>query len=119
MRARPALLAILSLALASCGGAPAATPAGTPAVTVEISSLNSVFDRTELAVIADAPFAIRFENLDVVPHNVSVRGGPAPLVGEIFTGPAERSYYFASLPQGRYTFLCDVHPEMKGTLLSD
>lgn len=81
--------------------------------------MNSVFDRSELTVIADAPFAIRFENLDVGPHNVSVRGGLTALVGEIFTGPAERTYYFASLPQGTYTFLCDVHPEMRGTLLSD
>jgi len=119
VRARPAHLAILALTLASCSGSSGATPAGTPAVTVEISALNNVFDRAELTVIAAAPFAIRFENLDVVPHNVSVRGGPTALVGEIFTGPAERTYYFASLPEGTYTFLCDVHPEMKGTLRSD
>lgn len=81
--------------------------------------MNSVFDRTEMAVIADAPFAIRYENLDVVPHNVAVRGGPVPLVGEIFTGPAERTYYFAGLPEGSYTFLCDVHPEMRGMFISD
>ena len=106
--------------LASCGAnMPMATPAGTPAVTVEISSTNSVFDRNQLTVIAGAPFAIRYRNEDVVPHNVSIRGGPTPLVSEIFTGPAERTYLFASLPQGSYTFLCDVHPEMKGTLLSN
>lgn len=119
----PLLQALLASTLVAstfvaCGGAPAASPAGTPAVTVEISALNSVFDRSELQVIAGAPFAVRFENLDTVPHNVSVRGGPAPLIGEIFTGPAERTYYFTALPAGSYPFLCDVHPEMKGTLLS-
>ena len=117
-RAR-AIPAILALTLVACGASPAATPAGTPALTVEISALNSVFDRDALTVIANAPFAIRFENLDIVPHNVSVRGGPTAMVGEIFTGPAERTYYFASLPVGTYSFLCDVHPDMKGTLLSD
>jgi plastocyanin len=115
----PLVLTILALALAACGGSPGPTPAGTPAVTVEISSTASVFDRNELTVIADAPFAVRFQNFDALPHNVSVRGGAAPLVGEIFSGPAERTYYFASLPQGSYTFLCDVHPDMKGTLLSN
>ncbi len=114
-----AILAILAVALVACGGAPAPPPAGTPALTLEISSVNSVFDRDELTVIADAPFAIRYENFDVVPHNVSIRGGPAPLIGEIFTGPAERTYYFTALPEGSYTFLCDVHPEMKGTVLSN
>ena len=120
-RVVPGVLAVIALTLASCGGSvgPAQTPAGTPAVTIEISALNSVFDRAELTVIADAPFAIRFENLDPIPHNVSVRGGPAALVGELFSGPAERTYYFGSLPAGSYPFLCDLHPEMKGTLFSN
>lgn len=113
------VLALLALTVASCGGAPGATPAGTPAVTVEISATNSVFDRDELTVIADAPFAVRFLNHDIVPHNVSIRGGAAPLVGEIFTGPAERTHFFGALPHGSYIFLCDVHPDMKGTILSN
>lgn len=87
-------------------------------MTVEISATNNVFDRTELTVIADAPFAIRFQNYDVVPHNFAARGGATPLVGEIFTGPAERTYFFPQLPEGSYTFVCEVHLEMKGTLLS-
>ncbi|MGI8929288.1 MAG: cupredoxin domain-containing protein [Candidatus Limnocylindrales bacterium] len=113
------VLVILALTLAACGGSPTPTPAGTPAVTVEISATNNVFDRNELSVIADAPFAVRFQNNDVVPHNVAVRGGATPLVGEIFTGPAERTYFFPQLPQGSYTFVCDVHPEMKSAFLSN
>ena len=119
VRRAAGILAILVLTIAACGGASTATPAGTPAVTVEISATNNIFDRTELTVIADAPFAIRFYNYDVVPHNVAIRGGATALVGEIFTGPAERTHLFPALPQGSYPFLCDVHPEMRGTLLSN
>lgn len=118
VRRAAGVLAILVLTIAACGGSPTATPAGTPAVTVAISATNNIFDRTELTVIADAPFAIRFYNYDVGPHNVAIGGGATALVGEIFTGPAERTYFFPALPQGSYTFLCDVHSEMKGTFFS-
>ena len=111
-------LAVLASTLASCAGSPSATPVGTPAVTVEISASNSVFDRNQLTVVANAPFAVQLENQDSIPHNVSVRGAPVPMVGEVFTGPGERTYLFAALPAGTYNFVCDLHLEMNGTLLS-
>jgi plastocyanin len=36
--------------------------------------------------------------------------------GQIITGPAKTSYQVPALTAGNYTFLCDVHPEMTGTL---
>lgn len=109
-------LAAGALLAAGCAGAPAPTPDATPAVTLSISAENSVFDRDRLTVPADVPFAIDFENRDVVPHNVSIRGDGVRQVGEIFGGPDERTYTFAALTPGTYTFLCDVHPEMRGTV---
>lgn len=114
-----ALVLVLVSSLTACLGAPPTTLLGTPAVTVGIIAKDSLFDRTQVNVVAGSSFAIRFENQDTIPHNVSISGGPTTLVGEIFTGPAERTYYFASLPEGTYTFLCDVHPAMKGMLRSD
>jgi plastocyanin len=116
-------LALLCLLAVGCAMGSAAAPALTPAeaetapedVTLYISSERSVFDRDRLTVPADTPFAIRYENLDRVPHNVAIRGGSTPLVGEIFSGPAERVYHFPPLAAGTYRFLCDVHPEMAGT----
>jgi plastocyanin len=110
-------LAVSAIALSGCG-APAATPAGTPAVTLKLSSTDSVFDTTELTVIADAPFAIEFENRDAIPHNVSVQGGPAGMTGETFGGPATRTHLYWPLAAGSYSFRCDLHPEMVGTLIS-
>lgn len=110
-------LAIVGLLAAGCSGAPAASVVGTPAVTLQLVAQSNTFDRSSLAVTAESPFAIIFENRDSAPHNVSIRGGPSPLTTEIFGGPAQRTYVYPSLPAGSYTFICDVHPvEMTGTL---
>lgn len=107
---------ILGLAVVACAGGPSVTPAGTPAVTLPLSAQSSKFDQSYLAVPAGSPFGIQFENKDTVPHNVSILGGPAGMSGEVFSGPGGRTYVFAALPAGSYTFHCDVHPEMTGTV---
>ncbi len=38
--------------------------------------------------------------------------------GELFTGPGARTYLVPPLPAGQYEFLCEVHPNMIGTLIS-
>jgi len=113
------LLAVVAIVAAGCSGGPSQTVVGTPAVTLALVAESSKFDSTSLTVPAGSPFAIAFENLDAVPHNVSVRGGSSPIVTEVFTGPAERTYLYPSLTAGSYTFICDVHPEMIGTLTAN
>lgn len=108
---------LLCLLLVGCGGA-VPTPVGTPAVTLNLSANNLVYDKAVLTVPADATFAIDFTNHEVAPHNVSVRGNGAVRDGETFSGPATRHYVFAGLPAGSYTFVCAVHPEMTGVLES-
>jgi plastocyanin len=34
----------------------------------------------------------------------------------VVTGPVTTTYVFAGLPEGEYTFLCEVHPAMSGVL---
>jgi plastocyanin len=109
-------LCLAALALAACGGTPPPTPEGTRAVTLELVAANSTFDKTELSVPADVPFAIEFENRDVVPHNVSIQAGPPAMIGEVFGGPAVRTYVFRPLPAGSYSFRCDLHLEMAGSI---
>ena len=113
-------LAALGAIVAACGGTPpAGTPAGTPAATVEIAADNLAFDRDVLTVPAGAPFAIRFENRESAPHNVSIHDSAPLFTGEIFSGPAERTYQVPALAAGEYRFLCDLHPEMQGTVVSE
>ena len=112
-------MALLALLLTACAGGPQVTPAGTPAVTLELSAVNSVFDKSSLTVPAGAPFAIVLDNRDTVPHNVSITGGPPGSTGELFGGPARRAHVFPALSAGSYRFKCDLHPEMTGTLTAD
>ena len=104
--------------LVACAGAPQTTPAGTPAVTIQLGAEGLAFDRDVITAPADAPFAIEFENRDSAPHNVSIHGEQAMFVGETFSGPDRRTYHVAPLPAGEYEFVCDLHPEMSGTLIS-
>ena len=115
---RGALLtaAVVAVLIAACGGGAAATPRGTPAVTVGLSVLNSAFEQASLTVPAGVTYAIDFDNKDSLPHNVNIQGGPPSSQGEIFSGPGERVYVFPALPAGTYTFHCDVHPNMTGTI---
>ena len=39
--------------------------------------------------------------------------------GEIFPGVATKTYDVQALPAGEYTFVCDVHPNMKGSLTAE
>lgn len=116
MRALLTAAVTAALVIACGGGGPATTPAGTPAVTVQLSAANSAFEETSLSVPAGVTFAIDFDNKDSAPHNVAIVGGPAGAKGEIFGGPGERVYVFPALSAGTYTFHCDVHPNMTGTI---
>ena len=110
--------AFVAILLAACGGGPARTPVGTPAVTVQLSSNELRFDKAKINVPMDVTFAITLENQEVVPHNVIISGQPRPAGSEPFSGPASRTYVFAGLAAGTYTFVCELHPEMKGVLVS-
>ena len=65
------------------------------------------------------PFQLLFENRESAPHNVRIYDEVVdqPLfVGEVFGGPGSRTYDVPSIPAGTFKFLCDVHPDMVGTL---
>jgi plastocyanin len=119
VRRYPAIGAALVVAalLTGCGGGQP-TPAGTPAVTHTLVASNLAFDQTQLTVPADATFAITLDNRDASPHNVNVSGTGVSRETEPFGGPATKTYVYAGLPAGSYTFVCSVHPDMKGTLVS-
>lgn len=89
---------------------------------VPLVASGTAFDRSSVRVAANHPFPLVFENRGGDQHNVSISpadGGAPVFVGEIFGGPAIRVYSVPALAAGRYTFRCDVHSEMTGTLVSE
>jgi plastocyanin len=108
----------------AASGAASATPgaAGSTAATgatLNISALNIAFDTDHLDAPAGQPFVLEFANNDPgIPHNVEIKDatGASVFKGEIITGPAKASYQVPALAAGSYTFVCDVHPTMTGTL---
>lgn len=87
---------------------------------VEISALGLAFDTETLTVPADAAFNLIFANNAAgIPHNVSINDGEGVenlFRGEIFNGVATKVEEVPALPAGEYTFQCDVHPDMTGTV---
>jgi plastocyanin len=109
---------------APSGAPPASGEAGGPA-DVTIVAQNIAFEGGPTAAHdapAGKPFTIKFTNDDAgIPHNVSIRqGGPTGtelFKGDIFPGVETRVYSVTQpLQAGTYTFICDVHPTMTGTL---
>ena len=105
----------------AASGQPSGEPGAPAGSALAVSALNLTFNTTELQAAADTPFKIDFDNQDAsVPHNVAIHeGGPTgPEVfrGEVFPGPAKKTYDVPPLPAGSYGFICTVHPSMTGTL---
>lgn len=102
----------------------AVEPAGPPPTSTpaESASAATAFDVRTLVVVADKPFTITFDNKQAgVPHNIWIYDSPAlgtPLFrGEDVTGPKVVEYHIDPLPAGQYTFICNIHPPMVGTLI--
>ena len=95
-------------------GPPAAAP-------LSLVAQNIAYDKTELSAPANTPFQIQFDNQDAsIPHNVAIHEGSPTgaelFKGEIFPGPAQKTYDVPPLKAGAYAFVCSVHPNMNGTL---
>ena len=118
-------LGLLALAavLAACSGASAADP--TPAApagdasgdAVTIVAKDMKFAPAAVAVKADTAFDLVFDNQDGAPHNIAISSasGASVFKGEIVSN-AKATYSVPALPAGIYGFICEVHPDMKGTI---
>jgi plastocyanin len=121
-------LGLLALAavLAACSGASAAPTSETPAPaatlvpaggTATIAAKDIKFTTAALAVTAGSPFTIAFDNQEGAPHNVAISdaNGASVYKGEIVSSKTV-DYAVPALAAGTYTFICEVHPNMKGTI---
>ena len=129
MRARrsPGLalaLIVAAVAAAACGGGSAvgltSAPPSLDPDGPRLAAADIAFDRERVEVPAGRAFVLVFENREGAPHNVSTYADAAlqqrRFEGVIFSGPGTRWYPVPALQPGTYVFLCDVHPNMRGTL---
>ncbi len=116
-------LLALAAVLAACSGASAeaptpAAPAGSPSGdAVTITAKDIKFNPNAVSVKAGSAFDIVFDNQDGAPHNISISDASG---GNVFKGEivsAQKvTYSVPALAAGTYAFICEVHPEMKGTI---
>ncbi len=119
-------LGLLSLAavLAACSGASAAPATGNPAPagspsgdTVSVVAKDLQFATPAVTAKADTAFTIAFDNKDGAPHNIAISdaSGAKVFKGDIVSSQTV-DYKVPALAAGTYTFICEVHPDMKGTI---
>ena len=118
-------LGLLALAavLAACSGAAAAPestsqpPAGGTGDAVSVVAKDIAFQTTDVTVKAGAPVTIDFDNQDGAPHNIAISdaNGQSVFKGEIVSSK-QVTYTVPALTAGTDSFICEVHPNMKGTI---
>ena len=116
------LVAVTAACSSGGGGAPAtggsATVTAGGSVTIVTKDLK--FLTTSITAPADAAFVIELDNQESVPHNIAVSDatGASVFKGEIVTA-AKVANAIPALAAGSYPFICDVHPDMKGTITTE
>lgn len=96
---------------------------GTVAVTdgaVELSAADLAFDANVIQAPAGEAFTISFTNNDTAPHNVAVyveQGGDEIVKGEVINEGQTVEVEVPALDAGEYFFVCDVHPDMTGSVV--
>ena len=125
------LALITGMTLASCsGGDDASEPAGTNGGTggtatvangaVEISADDLEFNVTTIEATAGEAFTITLVNDDSAPHNISIfdeEGGTVLSLGPTAEGGQTVETEVEALEPGTYYFVCDIHPDMNGSLV--
>ncbi len=116
------------VAPAGTGGSPSGQGTCQPrGASLQLFAQNISFSTNCLAAPASQALTITFDNRDAnISHSVHIfSANPAQdpsaksvFMGEIFPGPATRTYQVPALTAGTYFFHCDIHPtRMFGTFV--
>jgi plastocyanin len=116
----PVVAAVVWLGLAGTGSFAESKPkpgdCKPNGTALSLTASDNKFDKDCMAVPANQASTIAFENRDPgIPHNVSIyqddTASKAYFKGEVIDGPKKITYNVPALPEGRYFFRCDPHPE--------
>ena len=106
---------------ATPGASPAgasAPPAGeaTPLTIGTRTGSELEFEPDEVSVPAGSRVSVTFQNQSSLPHNLTF-GAPINVATDPVVDPGgSETIEFAAPVPGDYTFMCTIHPVMKGTL---
>jgi plastocyanin len=114
---RAGALGALVLLLASCAGS-TGTPVPVPSGAVVLRVSNNTFVPADISAPGANGFQLYFDNADTLPHDVVfvAPDGSRAFQSDTFTGVQQRLYNIHALAPGTYKLICDIHPEMHGTL---
>ena len=116
-------LGALAAVLAACSGSSGGTAAPAGSVdpnAIVVTAKDLKFNPTEVSAPADTPFQIAFDNQESAPHNIKISdsAGAEVFKGEIVSNQKVNNNVPA-LAAGTYPFICEVHPDMKGTITAE
>ena len=113
------LVALATMTVA-CSSGSTSSPTAAPSVAADaivIVAKDLAFQPTEVAAPADEPFTIVLDNQEDLPHNLQIKDASG---AEVFNGEiinkGQVSNSIPALAAGSYPFLCQVHPDMTGTI---
>ena len=113
-------LAALATISAACSGGSSSSPTTAPSLPADaivVVAKDLAFSPTDVAVPADEALTIVLDNQEDAPHNIAIKDGSGADVfkGEIVSKKAV-TYQIQALAAGSYPFICEVHPNMTGTI---
>lgn len=98
--------------LAACGGG-----GETESPNVVIVAENLRFDTDNLDIAAGEEIVLQVDNRDQSTfHNFHVTDAPGEPASKLAEGPNVETLTFAIDEPGTYTFVCDTHQSMTGTI---
>ena len=114
---------VVNTAPPAASSAPPPPATGTPVTSATVVAKNISFDTAQLVLKANSLITLTLDNQDAgIPHNLAIfteeNGGGSKIFGkDPFSGPAKETWTFTAPAPGTYFFHCEVHPNMKGTVI--
>lgn len=106
-----------SVATTAAGGTQMTEAPANLQTTVTITAKNVAFTPTKIEVPANQQLSVTFDNEDAgVAHNLHIKV-PDEQKTDVKQGVDKETLTFTVTKAGKYEFMCDVHPTMKGDFI--